>query len=119
MIQKQQWLTHTNVLITDEMNQGSIQVEIPHADSAHQRKNATITHLWVNHPCRQRHVATHLLRQAETIAVLYDCPAVNLCWTRGEAQDWVWKWYMRQGYTLLRENKTDYWYRKNLDEPIP
>lgn len=114
MKQVQQWLPTTNILITDEMNQGSIQIEIPRGVRPHRRKNATICRLWVNSPCRQRGIATRLLYQAEQIAVEHDCDAALICWTRGETKEWTRNWFTRQGYKLHSDNGTDYWLIKKL-----
>ena len=108
MIQIQEWLPYTGILIT--YLEGSIYVEIP----AYHSKIGIISRLWVNESSRHKGAARHLLATAEEQAKYLGCQKVHLCWTEGEAEEWTREWYERNGYKEVECRGIDHWYVKSL-----
>lgn len=101
MIQHQHWSDNIRILITDEQNQGSVQVCIPTKEEdkpANGRADALIHNLWVNKSHRRHGAAKRLLEAAEKEAKLCGAKSVALAWEKADSPLWVLQWYERLGY---------------------
>lgn len=102
MIQHQQWHTKHQILITDMMHDGSVQVSIPtkndKADNTKDKADAIIYALWVGECYRQRGAGRELLAKAEREAKRMGCKKVCLWYDNHNAPSWLKDWYIRLGY---------------------
>lgn len=100
MIQRQEWYWGDFILVTDNINNASVQVEIfkrqEVKDEYH--ADALIYDLYVGQSCRKRGIGKGLLKLAEQLARNSHCRTVALEWYKEETPRWTLEWYMRQGY---------------------
>lgn len=104
MIQKQTWKDEIRILITDEVNHGSVQISIPlyHSD-IFDKADALIYSLYVNTAYRKQGVATKLLQLAEQQAKLNGVQVIALEFDKEESKNFVLDWYLREGYKPFYE----------------
>ena len=96
MIQKQHWKDEIRILITDEQNNGSIQIYIPYYDSDILCKaDALIYALFVDEGYIRNNVGKQLLKLAEQQAKLNDVNIIGIEFDKEESESFVLDWYLR------------------------
>lgn len=102
MIQYQDWAESQEIIIADEMNHGTVQVEIPkpgrYKDEYYQNADGAIHNLWVDKGHRRFGWGNILLETAEREAKKMGCKSVQLEWNGAESERFVLDWYQRNGY---------------------
>ncbi len=102
MIQKQHWFDIDRVLITDESNNASVQLDIFHKDDEKRheayRAGCLLWALWVSPPFQGQGAGKRLIETAEKYAVTFGCKSIALEYDRRDSEEWVRKWYERLGY---------------------
>ena len=102
MIQKQTWKDEIRILITDEQNNGSVQISIPlYVSDIFGKADALIYALFVDYTHRRCGVAKHLLQLAEQQAKLNGVKIIGLEFNKNESENFVLNWYIKNGYKLL------------------
>ena len=103
-VQYQKWFWSDHILITDSINNASVQVAVFNQqelkDEYH--ANALIYALYVDESCRKRGIGKGLLEQAERLAHDHHCRVVALEWEEQATPRWTLEWYLRQGYKDTR-----------------
>lgn len=102
MIQEQKWHDMTRIIVTDEENHGTVQVEIAKDGFKGTRiegaADALVYNLWVDKPFRKKGVARRLMEAAENEARKRGCKTMCLEWSDYDSERWVERWYERFGY---------------------
>lgn len=103
-VQYQKWFWSDHILITDSINNASVQVAVFNQqelkDEYH--ADALIYALYVDESCRKRGIGKGLLEQAERLAHDHHCRVVALEWEEQATPRWTLEWYLRQGYKDTR-----------------
>ena len=103
MIQIQDWKCDKKIVVVDEVNHGTVQVEIPkpgpYKDEYYQHADCAIYNLWVDEKCRKQGVARLLMETAEKEAKKLGCKSVQLECDK-ESESFVLQWYKRIGYVV-------------------
>jgi ribosomal protein S18 acetylase RimI-like enzyme len=111
MIQIQDWESSQKIIITDEINHGTVQVEIPkpgpYKDEYYQYADCAIYNLWVDEKYRKRGTARLLMETAEREAKKLGCKLVQLEWNDKDTEVFVLEWYKRLGYHVKALNEND------------
>ena len=80
MIQIQDWKCDKKIVVVDEINHGTVQVEIPksgeYKDKYYQHADCAIYNLWVDEKYRKQGVARLLMETAEKEAKKLGCKSV-------------------------------------------
>ena len=104
MIQIQDWETSQKIIVVDEINHGTVQVEIPkpgpYKDEYYQRADCAIYNLWVDEKHRKQGSARLLMETAEQEAKKLGCKSVQLEWDDKGSKPFVLDWYKRLGYRI-------------------
>ena len=99
-IQYQKWFWSDHIIVTDAVNNASVQVSLFNnqemKDDYH--ADALIYALYVGEHSRKRGIGKELLAQAEQLARDHHCRAVALEWDGTATPRWTRDWYLRQGY---------------------
>lgn len=100
MIQFQKWYTCDRILITDEANNASVQVDLLKSESLkeHYKADALIWALWVNEANRGYGIGKALLKKAEELIYKRCIYKVAVEWDSRDSKSWVRDWYERKGY---------------------
>ncbi len=102
MIQKQHWFDIDRIIVTDEANNASVQLDIFHKDDEKRHEvfkaDCLLWALWVSNPFRGQGVAKRLMEVAERYAITFGCESVALEYDRRDSEPWVFRWYERLGY---------------------
>lgn len=102
MIQKQHWSDIDRIIITDETNDASVQLDIFHKDDEKRHEvfkaDCLLWALWVGKPFRRNGAAKRLMEVAESYARTFGCESVALEYDRRDSKHWVFRWYERLGY---------------------
>lgn len=110
MIQIQDWESSQKIIVVDEINHGTVQVEVPkpgpYKDEYYQYADCAIYNLWVDEKYRKQGTARLLIETAEREAKELGCKSVQLEWNDKETEVFVLAWYKRLGYHVkgLSEN---------------
>lgn len=108
MIQIQDWRSDKKIIVVDEINHGTVQVEIPkpgeYKDKYYQHADCAIYNLWVDEKCRKQGVARLLIETAEKEARKLGCKSVQLEYDK-ESEPFVLQWYQRLGYVVTVPGK--------------
>jgi ribosomal protein S18 acetylase RimI-like enzyme len=111
MIQIQNWESSQKIIIVDEINHGTVQVEIPkpgpYKDEYYQYADCAIYNLWVDEKYRKRGTACLLMETAEREAKKLGCKLVQLEWNDKDTEVFVLEWYKRLGYHVKALNEND------------
>ena len=103
MIQIQDWKCDKKIVVVDEINHGTVQVEIPksgeYKDKYYQHADCAIYNLWVDEKYRKQGVARLLMETAEKEAKKLGCKSVQLEYDK-ESGSFVLQWYQRLGYVV-------------------
>lgn len=103
MIQIQDWKCDKKIIVVDEINHGTVQVEVPkpgeYKDKYYQHADCAIYNLWVDEKYRKQGVARILLETAEKEAKKLGCKSVQLEYDE-ESESFVLQWYKRLGYVV-------------------
>lgn len=104
MIQHQKWYFTDRILITDDINNASVQVEVFKCQELKDmyKADALIYALYVDKDNRKRGIGKALLKKAEQLARDNHCRVVALEWHEQEAPRWTLEWYLRQGYNDIQ-----------------
>lgn len=110
MIQIQDWESSQKIIIVDEINHGTVQVEIPkpgpYKDEYYQYADCAIyNNLWVDEKYRKRGTARLLMETAEREAKKLGCKSVQLEWNDKDTEVFVLEWYKRLGYHVKASNE--------------
>ena len=95
-IHRQEWHTLTRYILSCE--EGTITLELYKEPQGHDKVQAYICNLWVKEPYRKQGIAAQLLNKIEEIAREDGHKEVWLQWDRRDTENFVRKWYERQGY---------------------
>lgn len=103
-VQYQKWFWGDHILVTDNINNASVQVEVFNQQELKDeyRADALIYALYVDEPNRKRGIGKGLLQQAEQLARKNHCRVVALEFYKDETPRWTLEWYLRQGYNKTR-----------------
>ena len=108
MIQIQDWRYDKKIVVVDEVNHGTVQVEIPkpgeYKDKYYQHADCAIYNLWVDEKYRKQGVARLLMETAEKEAKKLGCKSVQLEYDKG-SESFVLQWYKRIGYRVMARNE--------------
>ena len=103
-VQYQKWFWSDRILITDSINNASVQVAVFNQqelkDEYH--ADALIYALYVDESCRKCGIGKGLLKLAEQLARKSHCRVVALEFYKDETPRWTLEWYLRQGYNKTR-----------------
>ena len=103
MIQIQDWKCDKKIIVVDEINHGTVQVEVPKPgpckDKYYQHADCAIYNLWVDEKYRKQSVARLLMETAEREAKKLGCKSVQLEYDK-ESGSFVLQWYKRLGYVV-------------------
>lgn len=103
MIQIQNWESSQKIVVVDEINHGTVQVEIPkpgeYKDKYYSHVDCAIYNLWVDEKYRKKGVARLLIETAEKEAKKLGCKSVQLEYDKG-SESFVLEWYERLGYRI-------------------
>ena len=103
MIQIQDWKCDKKIVVVDEINHGTVQVEIPksgeYKDKYYQHADCAIYNLWVDEKYRKQGVARLLMETAEKEAKKLGCKSVQLEYDK-ESGSFFLQWYKRLGYVV-------------------
>ena len=103
MIQIQDWKCDKKIVVVDEVNHGTVQVEVPkpweYKDKYYQYADCAIYNLWVDEKYRKHGVARLLMETAEKEAKKLGCKSVQLEYDK-ESEPFVLQWYQRLGYVV-------------------
>lgn len=103
MIQIQDWESSQKIVVVDEINHGTVQVEVPkpgpYKDKYYQHADCAIYNLWVDEKYRKQSVARLLMETAEREAKKLGCKSVQLEYDK-ENGSFVLQWYKRLGYVV-------------------
>lgn len=102
MIYRQHWFDFDRIIITDEANNASVQLEIFRKDDKvrheHYKADCLLYALWVNERYREDGAARKLMGKALLMAKELGCKCVALEYDCREAPEWVREWYERIGF---------------------
>lgn len=103
MIQKQHWFGVDRLLIVDEINKASVQVDIfqkgkDQGRSEECQADALVWALWVDKAFRRNGAGRRMMEWAEKYATAFGCKTLALHHDNREASEWVARWYERLGY---------------------
>ena len=100
MIQHQQWYGIDRLLVVDEINHASVQLNIFKKGRLKEsyKADCLLWALWVDEASRKQGVAKRLIKAMEKYAVLYHCKSIALEYDRRDTPEWVLHWYERLGY---------------------
>ena len=108
MIQIQDWKCDKKIVVVDEVNHGTVQVEVPkpgeYKDKYYQHADCAIYNLWVDEKYRKHGVARLLMETAEKEAKKLGCKSVQLEYGK-ESESFVLQWYKRLGYRVMARNE--------------
>ena len=108
MIQIQDWKCDKKIVVVDEVNHGTVQVEVPnpgeYKDKYYQHADCAIYNLWVDDKYRKQGVARLLMETAEKEAKKLGCKSVQLEYDN-ESESFVLQWYKRIGYRVMARNE--------------
>ena len=111
MIQIQDWESSQKIVIVDEINHGTVQVEVPkpgpYKDEYYQYADCAIYNLWVDEKYRKQGTARLLMETAEREAKKLGCKSVQLEWDDKGSKPFVLEWYKRLGYRVMARNEND------------
>lgn len=111
MIQIQDWESSQKIIIVDEINHGTVQVEIPkpgpYKDEYYQYADCAIYNLWIDEKYRKRGTARLLMETAEREAKKLGCKSVQLEWNDKDTEVFVLGWYKRLGYHVKALSEND------------
>ena len=103
MIQIQDWRYDKKIVVVDEINHGTVQVEVPkpgeYKDKYYQHADCAIYNLWVDEKYRKHGVARLLMETAEKEAKKLGCKSVQLEYDKS-SESFVLQWYKRLGYVV-------------------
>ena len=103
MIQIQDWKCDKKIVVVDEVNHGTVQVEVPkpgpYKDEYYQHADCAIYNLFVDEKYRKQGVARLLMETAEKEAKKLGCKSVQLEYDN-ESESFVLLWYQRIGYAV-------------------
>lgn len=104
MIQIQDWESSQKIVVVDEINHGTVQVEVPkpgpYKDEYYQYADCAIYSLWVDEKHRKQGSARLLMETAEQEAKKLGCKTVQLEWNDRDTGLFVLAWYKRLGYRI-------------------
>lgn len=104
MIQIQDWESSQKIVVVDEINHGTIQVEVPkpgpYKDEYYYYADCAIYNLWVDEKYRKQGTARLLMETAEREAKKLGCKSVQLEWNDKDTEVFVLAWYKRIGYRV-------------------
>lgn len=104
MIQIQNWESSQKIVVVDEINHGTVQVEIPkpgpYKNEYYQHADCAIYSLWVDEKHRKQGSARLLIETAEQEAKKLGCKSVQLEWDDKGSKPFVLEWYKRIGYRV-------------------
>lgn len=98
-----EWADTKNVVVSlyeaddPQVQIGIIEVRIFRGESTY-KGEAYIWNLWVNEGHRRKGYGRALLSDALDLAMLNGCRAVTLEWDQRNSPQWVFDWYIRQGF---------------------
>ena len=116
------WTDTKNVVVSlyeagdPQVQIGIIEVRLFCGESKY-KGEAYIWNLWVSEGHRRKGYGCALLSDALDLAMLNDCKAVTLEWDRRDSPQWVFDWYIDQGfrerefsanYSLMVKDMTNY-----------
>ena len=108
MIQIQDWRYDKKIVVVDEINHGTVQVEVPkpgeYKDKYYQHADCAIYNLWVDEKYRKQGVARLLMETAEKEAKKLGCKSVQLEYDK-DSESFVLQWYKRIGYRIKARNE--------------
>ena len=108
MIQIQDWRYDKKIVVVDEVNHGTVQVEVPkpgeYKDKYYQHADCAIYNLWVDEKYRKQGVARLLMETAEKEAKKLGCKSVQLEYDK-DSESFVLQWYKRIGYRIKARNE--------------
>lgn len=111
MIQIQDWESSQKIIIVDEINHGTVQVEIPkpgpYKDEYYQYADCAIYNLWIDEKYRKRGTARLLMETAEREAKKLGCKSAQLGWNDKDTEVFVLEWYKRLGYHVKASSEND------------
>ena len=103
MIQIQDWKYDKKIVVVDEVNHGTVQVEVPkpgeYEDKYYQHADCAIYNLYVDEKYRKQGVARLLMETAEKEAKKLGCKSAQLEYDK-ESESFVLQWYQRLGYVV-------------------
>ena len=109
MIQIQDWELSQKIIVVDEINHGTVQVEVPkpgtYKDEYYQHTDCAIYNLWVDEKYRKHGTARLLMEAAEQEAKKLGCKSVQLEWDNIGSKPFVLEWYKRLGYRVMARNE--------------
>ena len=109
MIQIQDWKCDKKIVVVDEVNHGTVQVEVPkpgeYKDKYYQHADCAIYNLWVDEKYRKQGSARLLMEAAEQEAKKLGCKSVQLEWDDKGSKHFVLAWYKRLGYRVMARNE--------------
>lgn len=109
MIQIQNWESSQKIVVVDEINHGTVQVEVPkpgpYKDEYYQYADCAIYSLWVDEKHRKQGSARLLIETAEREAKKLGCKSVQLEWDDKGSKPFVLEWYKRIGYRVRARNE--------------
>ena len=108
MIQIQDWKCDKKIVVVDEVNHGTVQVEVPkpgeYKDKYYQHADCAIYNLWVDERYRKQGVARLLMETAVEEAKKLGCKSVQLEYDKS-SESFVLEWYKRIGYRVMARNE--------------
>ena len=111
MIQIQDWEQSQKIIVVDEINHGTVQVEVPkpgpYKDEYYQYADCAIYGLWVDEKYRKQGSARLLIEAAEQEAKKLGCKSVQLEWDDKGSKTFVLEWYKRIDYRVMARNEND------------
>lgn len=109
MIQFQDWESSQKIVVVDEINHGTVQVEVPkpgpYKDEYYQYADCAIYNLWVDEKYRKQGTARLLMETAEREAKKLGCKSAQLEWDDKGSKPFVLAWYKRLGYRVMARNE--------------
>ena len=108
MIQIQDWKCDKKIVVVDEINHGTVQVEVPkpgeYKDEYYKYADCAIYNLWVDEKYRKHGVARLLMEVAEGEAKKLGRKSVQLEWDDKGSKPFVLEWYQLLGYRVMARN---------------
>lgn len=109
MIQIQDWELSQKIVVVDEINHGTVQVEVPkpgpYKDEYYQHADCAIFCLWVDEKYRKQGTARLLIETAEREAKKLGCKSAQLEWDDKGSKPFVLEWYQRLCYRIKARNE--------------
>ena len=103
MIQIQDWRYDKKIVVVDEVNHGTVQVEVPkpgeYKDKYYQHADCAIYNLCIDEKFRKQGTARLLMEAAEQEAKKLGCKSVQLEYDKS-SESFVLQWYKRIGYVV-------------------